>query len=61
MERLGDFCTECGELPIQCSCYFLVQGVLEDNIPFKFEYAFEHLTEETSVFKRKHSDYSGVD
>ena len=52
MERLEDLCEHCSENEDDCSCYFYFEPVEEFEIKPRFEYAHEHLTNESSVFKR---------
>jgi len=53
MERLiEDLCEHCGELEDLCSCYFSDYVLEKFEIKPRFEYAFENLTNENSVFKR---------
>lgn len=53
MERLiEDLCEHCGEVEDLCPCYFSDYVLEEFEIKPRFEYAFENLTNENSVFKR---------
>lgn len=51
MERLEDVCEECQHFKDDCHCYFLVRTAKPTSPDWKFEYAFEQLTEKTSYFK----------
>lgn len=52
------FCDTCGELLNQeCICHLDETEEQEANSDFKFEYAFESITEINSSFKKKYPDY----
>ena len=46
----NDFCADCGELIRDCMCE-ASQEIDEDDGDFKFEYAFESITDSKSFFK----------
>jgi len=48
-----EFCDECGCEEDDCLCYFLFSSPDFEDKPFKFEHAFESITEESSYFKVK--------
>jgi hypothetical protein len=49
-------CQDCGELLDDCYCD-LIELVEEDNKDFKFEYAFESLSENNSQFRKVYPKY----
>ena len=46
-----DFCPECGELARDCACGDCSSQDFDDEGDFKFEYAFESITDSKSFFK----------
>ncbi len=55
MERLEDICEDCQHFKDDCHCYFLERTAKPRDVDWKFEYAFEQLTEKTSFFKKNSS------
>lgn len=53
---MEDYCPDCGEKENMCSCYFYFEGGEDSNPDFKFEYAFESITQKSSIFKRNLSE-----
>lgn len=54
---MEDFCDTCGELiDISCLCDLDETEDMEDSGDFKFEYAFESITDVKSSFKKKYAD-----
>jgi hypothetical protein len=51
MEQLT-YCEDCGELICECNQDILFLLADDESEDFKFEYAFESLTEKVSAFKR---------
>lgn len=52
----NDFCDDCGELMnIDCQCA-LDEAQEIDTADFKFEYAFESITESSSSFRKRYLD-----
>lgn len=49
-------CQDCGELLEDCYCD-LIELVEEDNKDFKFEYAFESISENNSQFRKVYPKY----
>lgn len=51
-----DMCQDCGELDEDCLCG-LIEMIEEENKDFKFEYAFESISENNSQFRKVYPKY----